>query len=170
MTSFFNTTGFVNKIKPSALFITGIAARHTPYSLQKNLNEFILQHVFQEQIDDGDLDCLINKTIHIYIIDIKHRIALTLESKKLQMVEIPGTSSTANATISGNLSSFIQLATRSQDPDTLFFQRKLSIEGDTELGLTIKNIMDSIDFDNLPTWINKTIQGIKKIEHAAYNI
>ena len=30
------------------------------------------------------------------------------------------------------------------------FQRRLRIEGDTELGLYVKNLMDSIDLDTMP--------------------
>ncbi|MGV7207198.1 SCP2 domain-containing protein [Oxalobacteraceae bacterium A2-2] len=40
---------------------------------------------------------------------------------------------------------FIALARREQDPDTLFFARRLSMEGDTELGLLVKNTLDAID-------------------------
>ena len=39
------------------------------------------------------------------------------------------------------------LATRAEDPDTLFFNRRLSIEGDTETALTIKNLLDALEFD-----------------------
>ena len=37
------------------------------------------------------------------------------------------------------------LARRQEDPDTLFFSRRLSMEGDTELGLLVKNTMDAIE-------------------------
>jgi predicted lipid carrier protein YhbT len=40
---------------------------------------------------------------------------------------------------------FIALARREQDPDTLFFARRLSMEGDTELGLLVKNTLDAIE-------------------------
>jgi predicted lipid carrier protein YhbT len=40
---------------------------------------------------------------------------------------------------------FVALARREQDPDTLFFSRRLSMEGDTELGLLVKNTLDAID-------------------------
>jgi predicted lipid carrier protein YhbT len=32
------------------------------------------------------------------------------------------------------------------DPDTLFFSRRLTIEGDTELGLLLKNRLDALEF------------------------
>jgi O2-independent ubiquinone biosynthesis accessory factor UbiT len=40
---------------------------------------------------------------------------------------------------------FVQLARRKEDPDTLFFNRRLVMEGDTELGLAVKNMLDAID-------------------------
>ena len=44
---------------------------------------------------------------------------------------------------------FYQLLQRQEDPDTLFFNRRLSIEGDTELGLMVKNTLDALDPDIL---------------------
>ncbi|GAA5786876.1 hypothetical protein GCM10007860_28730 [Chitiniphilus shinanonensis] len=41
------------------------------------------------------------------------------------------------------------MARRMEDPDTLFFQRRLLIEGDTELGLRLKNLLDATDWDLL---------------------
>lgn len=52
-------------------------------------------------------------------------------------------------TIAASLRDFIALGLREEDPDTLFFARRLAIEGDTELGLTIKNLLDSIDWAGL---------------------
>jgi predicted lipid carrier protein YhbT len=49
-----------------------------------------------------------------------------------------------------NLSAFLQLVARQEDPDTLFFNRELSIEGDTELGLVVKNMLDAVDWPKLP--------------------
>lgn len=40
---------------------------------------------------------------------------------------------------------FLLLAQRKEDPDTLFFSRRLQMEGDTDLGLLVKNTLDAID-------------------------
>lgn len=45
---------------------------------------------------------------------------------------------------------YVSLALRREDPDTLFFTRRLVIEGDTELGLIVKNALDAVDWDALP--------------------
>jgi len=55
----------------------------------------------------------------------------------------------ADLTISASAYDFILLARRQEDPDTLFFSRRLSMEGDTELGLLVKNTMDAIELPML---------------------
>lgn len=47
-------------------------------------------------------------------------------------------------TLSANAHDFLRLAQRLDDPDTLFFNRRLSMEGDTELGLVVKNALDAL--------------------------
>lgn len=51
----------------------------------------------------------------------------------------------ADLTIGANAYDFLQLAQRREDPDTLFFSRRLSMEGDTELGLVVKNALDALE-------------------------
>jgi predicted lipid carrier protein YhbT len=43
---------------------------------------------------------------------------------------------------------FLRLARGEDDPDRLFFERQLVMEGDTELGLVLKNTLDAIG----PLW------------------
>jgi predicted lipid carrier protein YhbT len=50
--------------------------------------------------------------------------------------------------ITGTLHAFLLLAARYEDTDTLFFQRRLQMEGDTELGLEVKNFLDGLDVDS----------------------
>lgn len=58
--------------------------------------------------------------------------------------------------LSANTADFLKMMLREEDPDTLFFNRKLIIEGDTELGLIVKNLLDSIDWADTP--LEKLIQ------------
>ncbi|MEO8121514.1 MAG: SCP2 sterol-binding domain-containing protein [Rhodoferax sp.] len=55
----------------------------------------------------------------------------------------------AELTISASAYDFVLLARRQEDPDTLFFSRRLSMEGDTELGLLVKNTLDAIELPAL---------------------
>ena len=51
----------------------------------------------------------------------------------------------ADLSISASMRDFALLAARREDPDTLFFSRRLLMEGDTELGLLVKNTLDAIE-------------------------
>lgn len=56
---------------------------------------------------------------------------------------------TPDLTISASAYDFMQLAMRKEDPDTLFFSRRLLMEGDTELGLLVKNTLDALELPPL---------------------
>ena len=56
---------------------------------------------------------------------------------------------------------YLALALRREDPDTLFFSRRLAIEGDTELGLVVKNALDAVDWDALPAPLQRVVALIK---------
>lgn len=57
-----------------------------------------------------------------------------------------------HVTISAGSREFLLLALRKEDPDSLFFDRRLFIEGDTELGLIVKNALDRVN-PPIPAWL-----------------
>ena len=65
----------------------------------------------------------------------------------------------ADLTITAGAYDFFQLAQRREDPDTLFFSRRLSMEGDTELGLVVKNALDALELPVLEVqrWIPRRV-------------
>ena len=54
-------------------------------------------------------------------------------------------SSAPDLTIGACAHDLVLMARRQEDPDTLFFCRRLVLEGDTELGLLFKNTLDGLD-------------------------
>ena len=56
-----------------------------------------------------------------------------------------GLASAPDLAIGASARDFMLLAQRREDPDTLFFARRLTMEGDTELGLLVKNTIDALD-------------------------
>ena len=63
--------------------------------------------------------------------------------------------------ISANAQDFVLLAQRRQDPDTLFFNRRLVMEGDTELGLVVKNALDALELPvfDAQAWTPRAVLG-----------
>lgn len=58
----------------------------------------------------------------------------------------PSAAPDPDLTLTAKTQDFLALALRREDPDTLFFSRRLVIEGDTELGLLVKNSLDALEF------------------------
>lgn len=63
-------------------------------------------------------------------------------------------------TISADVRDFLLLGLRREDADTLFFNRRLTLEGDTELGLFVKNTLDALDIPVLDIF--------RQVSKAAY--
>jgi len=61
---------------------------------------------------------------------------------------------------------FYRLARRLEDPDTLFFSRRLTIDGDTELGLLVKNTLDAIDWSHMPGPLGAAIDRLRRLAES----
>lgn len=67
----------------------------------------------------------------------------------------------ADVSIAARACDFLALALRQEDPDTLFFSRRLVMEGDTDLGLLVKNTLDAVD------WPRPELRFVSPFEVAA---
>jgi predicted lipid carrier protein YhbT len=105
-----------------------------------------LNRILARAVQDGELDFLAGRTVHIRVRDLQLGFCLTLRQGVLAACRVP---TLADLSISGTLHAFLLLAARHEDADTLFFQRRLRMEGDTELGLEVKNFLDGLDVDAL---------------------
>jgi predicted lipid carrier protein YhbT len=126
--------------------LIGQPIKLVPYGIQKKVLTKILRGVFEESITAGEMDFLEGNYIKFDISDCYLSCNMTLKNKFLVL----SNQSQFDANVRCKLADFILLANRKVDPDTLFFQRRLVIEGNTELGLSMKNLMDSLDPDLLP--------------------
>lgn len=108
----------------SLLFVTGLnlaIAQHLPNDVQDSLG---------------------GKKLRITVVDA--RVTFDFEWSKGRFVACSNHGA-ADLTIAASAHDFLLLAQRREDPDTLFFSRRLAMEGDTELGLLVKNTLDAID-------------------------
>jgi predicted lipid carrier protein YhbT len=92
------------------------------------------------------LEPLTDKLVCLRVTDGGLTLHFTLTSKGFR----PAVSSAKpDLMISAKARDFLALALREEDPDTLFFNRRLVMEGDTDLGLLVKNTLDAIDWPRL---------------------
>lgn len=101
-----------------------------------------LNFALQKRIPEDVQQSLVGKRLRIGVTDAK--IAFDFTWKNGAFVADWGGGPT-DLTIAASAHDFLLLAQRKEDPDTLFFSRRLSMEGDTELGLMVKNTLDAID-------------------------
>jgi len=104
----------------------------------------ILNRVFAPELADGELDFLEDRVMLIRVRDARVSIRLTLGGGRLKAVS---GKRVEDLSIEGSVYDFLLLATRQEDADTLFFNRRLRLGGSTELGLYVKNFLDGLDLE-----------------------
>ncbi|WP_117235306.1 ubiquinone anaerobic biosynthesis accessory factor UbiT [Vibrio maerlii] len=133
-----------------------------PQTVQKKALLEGLKTVFKESLEDGDFEFLEGKWLKVSIKDLNLNWCISYEGEKLVVADKPVQE---DVSFAGNLNDLVLIAGRKEDPDTLFFQRRLSIEGDTELGLEVKNLMDSVDLDLLPKAVQIAMNQLADFVH-----
>lgn len=111
-----------------------------PFGLSQQSFILLCNQVFAASLAAGELDFLDGRALGLGVRDAG--LELTLGGQGRRLVG-HGAARRADARISGDTFAFLLLISRREDPDTLFFQRRLRIEGDTELGLHVKNFLDA---------------------------
>ena len=126
--------------------LMSVPVKFTPFALKRQVLQQVLSWQFRQALDDGELDFLDGRWLSIEVRDIGLTWFTSVENGRL----IVSDNAQADVSFSADASDLLMIAARKQDPDTLFFQRRLVIEGDTELGLYVKNLMDAIELEQMP--------------------
>ncbi len=99
-------------------------------------------------LPEDELTALEDKLFRVRVLDTGGEACYTYRDGLFRPVFRPARE--PDLAFAANLSAYLQLLARQEDPDTLFFNRELEITGDTELGLIVKNMLDAIDWPRLP--------------------
>ncbi len=90
---------------------------------------------------------LTGRQVCLVVTDLGMELSLVLTRQGFVPPHLP--SPTPDVIIKANKHDFLAMATRTEDSDTLFFSRRLTMAGDTELGLLVRNLLDAVDFSAL---------------------
>lgn len=126
--------------------LLSVPVKLKPFALKRQVLEQVLSWQFRQALDDGELEFLEGRWLSIHVRDIDLQWFTSVVNGKLVVSQ----NAQADVSFSADASDLLMIAARKQDPDTLFFQRRLVIEGDTELGLYVKNLMDAIELEQMP--------------------
>lgn len=141
------TLSVIREYLPSPAPLLAAIDQRIPMPVKQLVAEAPLNRMFAQAISDGEFDEFAGRRIRLEVNGGQPGITIGFWAGRLRVVDGPG-----EATIRGSLAAFKTLAERQQDPDQLFFQRRLIIEGDTELGLALKNLLDSLEWSTRITF------------------
>ncbi|MBI5256301.1 MAG: SCP2 sterol-binding domain-containing protein [Burkholderiales bacterium] len=105
----------------------------------------VLDRVLLPRLDAASRSALSGRTVEVELIEAGLRVRLQLGPRGF--VVAPGGGDTA-LRIRAQAQALWRLVRGEDDADRLFFERALVMEGDTELGLVLKNTLDAIG----PLW------------------
>jgi O2-independent ubiquinone biosynthesis accessory factor UbiT len=125
----------------------GRAMQLCPAGLRMRVLADSLNRYLAEQVLDDEWALLEGKVLAIELTDLRLSWWLSCRSARL---EAAGPEAAIDAKISGCTGDFILLAGRLEDPDTLFFERRLEVTGDTASGLLLRNLLDRMPAQALP--------------------
>jgi len=135
-----------------------------PSSLQKAVIKQVLSQVLKSSLAEGELDFLQDHYLQVVITDVNLTFYISVNYKSLVIEsDRPEGPECCNVSFQGESHFMLLMMSREVDPDTLFFQRKLLMTGDTELGLEIKNFLDDFDMEQVPKVLNFALQQFAAI-------
>lgn len=105
----------------------------------------VLNRALLPRLPDDAHRALFGRVVALRVSDFGLRVHLRLGR---QGFVAAGDADAPELQIRATAEAFVRLARGQDDPDRLFFERQLLMEGDTELGLVLKNALDAIG----PLW------------------
>ena len=144
-----------SRASPQLPSIAKIPLAWVPLPLKAIAITSAMNAMFAIPLEAGELGFLAQRVMNIFVTDAELRFSVTLDEGKLRA---GNEVAQADVTIEGAVYTFLLLATRKEDADTLFFHRQLRTSGNTELGLHIKNFLDGLEPETLP--YHRTIDPI----------
>jgi predicted lipid carrier protein YhbT/chorismate mutase len=121
--------------------------RLIPPSLHRAGVHFLVNRALSEPLALAQLTPLHGRRVAVEASDLGTRSVLRLDANGIQVLS---NDTEAEATIRGTFKDLLLLAARLEDADTLFFQRRLQLTGDVELGLTARNLLDRMPWESIP--------------------
>ena len=138
--------------------------RLLPGAIQARLLEAILRRALSTPVAAGALEPLLGRRLGIEVTDLGLRWIVAVDHTGLRVCATDGS---AEATVRGSATDLLLLASRRDDADTLFFQRRLVLTGDTELGLTARNLLDQLQWEDVPLGLRIALHRCAGLAEAA---
>lgn len=136
--------------------------RVLPLRVQQRLLERGMAAVLAAPVADGGLAFMDGRRLGIEVTDLGLQWVVELRDGRLQAGD-----GAADASVRGTATDLLLLASRLEDADTLFFQRRLVLTGDVELGLTARNMLERLPWEQVPLALRIGLNRGARLARAA---
>ena len=133
-----------------------------PKALQARAVGSAIRRVLAGPLAAGSLAVLQGRRLGVDVTDLDLHWVIGLSGDRLALV--PGE---PDARVRGTSTDLLLLAARLEDADTLFFQRRLVLTGDTELGLAARNLLEGLPWEQLPLGLRIGLDRGARLARAA---
>ena len=117
--------------------------RHLPALPPRLILVQTLNQMLRRGLLPADMTQFAGRHFQLDVLDLGISIRFSAGSTCFTAENYPGA---PDLRLAANSADYLRMILREEDPDTLFFNRKLQIEGDTALGLATKNLLDCVDW------------------------
>ena len=156
------TRQLLRLIPPPARFVQPLRA--LPQPLLQRGTERLIDLVLAGPLAAGALDDVAGRRLGVQVTDLGLRWVVAIGERR---IEVLGPDAEAESTVRGSATDLLLLASRLEDADTLFFQRRLQLTGDTELGLAVRNLLDQLAWETIPLWLRIALNRGARLARAA---
>jgi predicted lipid carrier protein YhbT len=139
---------------PSPRKLLQLPGRLLPSGVHATGLSLLLNRLLADALARDELWFLQGRVLQVEVTDLALDYRLTLQGGRLTAAS---PARQPDVRFGGTVREFLILALGREDPDTLFFQRRLQLEGDTELGLEIKNFLYSLEQGLLPAPVERLL-------------
>ena len=117
--------------------------RHLPALPPRLILVQTLNQMLRRGLLPADMTQFAGRHFQLDVLDLGISIRFSADTQRFTAENYPGA---PDLRLAANSADYLRMILREEDPDTLFFNRKLQIEGDTALGLATKNLLDCVDW------------------------
>jgi predicted lipid carrier protein YhbT len=139
-------TEFLGRLLPPPSRLA-VPLRLLPPAILQRAMTRLVGRVLAGPLAAGTLDPLAGRAVAIEVTDLDLRLVACIGDRRVEL-QVPG--EVAHVTVRGTVTDLLLLASRLEDADTLFFHRRLQLVGNVELGLTVRNLLDQLPWEDVP--------------------
>lgn len=147
-------------LPPPARFAPWLRA--LPATARHRAIERACRRVLAASMADGELDFMQGRRLGVEVADLGLRWVVERDGDHLRVDD-----GTAEASVRGSATDLLLLSARLEDADTLFFQRRLVLTGDVELGLTVRNLLERLPWETVPLAVRIGLNRGARLARAA---